>query len=165
MASCCLSAWRTPCLEPEYISLCGGRSRMCAGSGRPRAGAPPGPEKRWRVWQAHTEAMPYASPALHVGDIGGALEPNLWAAASALETLRGMAMGCQWMVGIAFIGAHARGVLAGLELGHAVSVETRCRCRGVGILASLAHRLWYARLPWHSHSRCRWPCAGSSCQS
>ncbi len=145
------SSARTPCLEAEYISHCGWSKPMWQ-VWQACGCAPPSTEKVWRVWQASQEAMPKPPAPLRAAlrISASRLEADLVAAAAALHALGHGAMGCAWMVGMAFMRRPGQGVLALLELLHLVVVACRAGLgrgdrdlgdvRADGVLVAVADR-------------------------
>ena len=106
----CFRRCRTPCFDDEYISHCGWsmpmwQVRHACGS---RASAT---ENRWRVWQASHDARPNVAPSSRSCRMSSSdLRPTRWHPPQpCMPSVR--AIGSQWVVGIAFMLAHARACL------------------------------------------------------
>src|SRR5215469_4887184 len=141
----CLSSLLTPCLEAEYISHCGWSKPMWQVS-HACGDLASSTEKVWRVWQASHCAAPNSVPELFLRSSAISatlLSPILWHPPQPFSPSI-MTMGCQWMVGIAFIDAQAMACFPLLNCVTCVSWHC-AHVSGVGIFAlatSLAEVCW-----------------------
>src|SRR5208337_1932635 len=146
----CFSSLRTPCLEAEYISHWGWSKPMWQVSQAcgERASST---EKVWRVWQASHWAAPNSVPEPFWRSSTSSirdLSPILWHPPQPFSPSV-MAIGCQWMVGMAFIAAQATACLPFLNCATCVSWHW-AQVSGVGIFTlatSLAEECWS---PWQA---------------
>src|SRR5208282_1321359 len=134
--------------DAEYISHCGWSKPMwqveqacgCLASSM---------ENVWRVWQASHWAAPNSLPPWRNSTISlGVLSPILWQPPQPFSPVV-MAMGCQWMVGMAFIAAQAMECFPFLNCVTCVWWHV-AQVSGVGIFTlatSLAEVCWS---PWQA---------------